>query len=101
MKTAKTALMCSLEVLSIVPMVYSSVAQAAPYGMVYTHQYRQQLAEHFTTDVTKPKTKLLYHGGPVIAAAKIYAVMWGSECGLCHAIRNWRNARGDARQHLF
>jgi len=64
----------SLAVLGMVP----TIAQAAPYGMVYTHEYQSQLNQEFTTDVVKPKKKLLYHGGPVLAQVKVYAVMWGS-----------------------
>lgn len=55
-----------------------TVAHAAPYGMVYTNEYRQQLNREFSTDVVKPKKKLLYHGGPVLSQVKVYAVMWGA-----------------------
>lgn len=45
------------------------IAQAAPRGVVFTHQA-------FTAASTSKK--LIYRGGPVISNAKIYAVMWGN-----------------------
>ncbi|MDR3606993.1 MAG: hypothetical protein P4M08_06385 [Oligoflexia bacterium] len=56
----------------------SQSALAAPYGIVYTRDYLKQLnQEKLLIDVGKSKKGLEYHGGPVIAQAKVYAVMWG------------------------
>lgn len=60
----------------------AGVAQAAPYGMVYAKNhyptFQPRLGMNSSTG-TRPNKKLVYHGGPVIAAMKVYAVMWGRQ----------------------
>ena len=60
--------------------VLPAFAQAAPFGMVYTREFGQRLNQNVVAspEAAKPKMKLLYHGGPVLAQVKVYAVMWGS-----------------------
>ncbi len=56
-------------------------SNAAPMGIVYTKQFREEAAVKPKNGAPGPqfKTKLLYHGGPVISQIKAYAVMWGPQ----------------------
>ena len=74
----KTALHWFLALQTLTPVF----ANAAPFGMVYTRDYLNEHARWSSESPnsggsTRSRKKLLYHGGPVIPAAKVYAVMWG------------------------
>lgn len=67
----------SFNLLSVLVLVFATVASAAPHGIYPTKQMKflnSILSHKPTTDAPK----VLYYGGPVIANVKVYSVYWGA-----------------------
>jgi hypothetical protein len=62
-------------------LVFSSAAQAAPHGILRTHQQNELLKKLGLVASLRDSTttaKVAYYGGPVISNAKVYTVMWSN-----------------------